>query len=103
MQETEIDNRKYSIPDCHDGDREWLVSMLYAVKTRKFEPGPHITEVQRFAMIREYEDIFNKKLSENKAHTGPQAARRASNCKLRERVECYKMLRDGVTFGPDII
>lgn len=102
MQEAQIGERIVSLPEHHDGDREWLSAQLYAIESRKHPSGPHINEVQRYAMMRNYESIYQSAIACNSEDVGPSLARREANTFLRERIDNYRNMMNGVSFSPEL-
>jgi hypothetical protein len=103
VQEAEIAGRVITLPECHEGDVEWLAAVLYAMKTRNFDAGINILEVQRYSIMRRYESIYREELEANGEDRGPSIARRAANNFLRQKISNYKNMMHCITFAPDLI
>lgn len=97
MQEAEVGGKLLALPECHDGDKEWIAAMLYNVTTRRHEGCQIVIEPQRTAMMEGYERTYLNSLELNEGHDGPSIARRLANIDLRERVGNYLSLRKGLT------
>ena len=93
-----FDGIEYELPDHHDGDREWLISMLYSIKTRAYEPGPPLIDAQRKARINAYSADFNAIINQftvdgETHHSAQSIARRAANTNLRQRIDAIGAMR----------
>ena len=96
MQEAEINGKPYILPACHEGDINWLASILYDVETRRHAAEGSVCEPQRTAMLQNYERIYLNELERNFSSINAESlARRAANIDLRERIENYNRLRKG--------
>ena len=94
MQETEINGRLYVLPNCHDGDINWLASILYGVETRRHTAIGSVCEPQRTAIMKNYDRIYQNRLDLGD-RSADSFARRLANIDLRERIENYNRLRKG--------
>lgn len=97
MQKTNINGQEIELPECHDGDKEWLASVLYGIESRKHEAKNKVNELQRNAMIKTYEKTYLKLIANHPNHKGPSIARRAANIELRAKIDSYHDMRTGNT------
>lgn len=106
MQKVNFDGVNYDLPIHHEGDREWLISMLYSIKTRSFEPGPPLIDAQRKARIDAYSADFNAIMNQfttdgETHHSAISIARRAANTNLRQRIDAIRGMRSNAVSGID--
>lgn len=99
MQKIEHGNQVYWIPECQEGDVNWLLSMLYNVTTRHHAGIGEVGIAWRKHVSERYENIYLNTLDKTETHDRESIARRAANTFLRESYEKYKKMLSGKTIN----
>lgn len=97
MQKAKINGVDIDLPMCHEGDKEWLASVLYGITTKRHEGTSSVNKVQRESMMRTYEATYTARLEANAGKIDAESlARRAANIELRHNIDAYIRLSKGI-------